>query len=300
MRAILKSNCYHEEGHDAVCKYPDSIYMLLFGLVQIFMSQIPNFHDMAWLSVVAAIMSFAYSTIGLGLGFAKVIVNGEIMGSIGGIPTASVVDKVWLVFQGPGDIAFAYPYSIILLDIQDTLKSPPSETTTMKKASRSAIVITAVFYLLCGSFMYATFGNNIPGNLLTGFGFYEPYWLVDLANTCVIIHLVGGYQVFIQPVFALVETWFSERYPNSDFVNRSRQLKLPLLTTFQLNPFRLGALNFWPLVVYFPVEMYFVQRKIAPWSRKWVALKTFSFACFLVSTMAFIGSLQGLITAKLS
>ncbi|GKD63800.1 probable amino acid permease 7 isoform X1 [Tanacetum coccineum] len=226
--------------------------------------------------------------------------NGEIMGSIGGVPAASVVDKVWLVFQGPGDIAFAYPYSIILLEIQDTLKSPPSETTTMKKASRSAIVITAVFYLLCGSFMYATFGNNIPGNLLTGFGFYEPYWLVDLANTCVIIHLVGGYQVFIQPVFALVETWFSERYPNSDFVNRSRQLKLPLLTTFQLNPFRLGALNFWPLVVYFPVEMYFVQRKIAPWSRKWVALKTFSFACFLVSTMAFIGSLQGLITAKLS
>ncbi|GKD86733.1 probable amino acid permease 7, partial [Tanacetum coccineum] len=194
MRAILKSNCYHEEGHDAVCKYPDSIYMLLFGLVRTFMSQIPNFHGMTWLSVVAAIMSFAYSTISLGLGFAKVIVNGEIMGSIGGVPAASAVDKVWLVFQGLGDIAFAYPYSIILLEIQDTLKSPPSETTTMKKASRSAIVITTVFYLLCGSFGYAAFGNNTPGNLLTGFGFYEPYWLVDLANACVIIHLVGGYQ----------------------------------------------------------------------------------------------------------
>lgn len=47
--------------------------MLLFGIVQIVMSQIPNFHDMAWLSVVAAIMSFAYSTIGLGLGLANVI-----------------------------------------------------------------------------------------------------------------------------------------------------------------------------------------------------------------------------------
>lgn len=69
----MKSNCYHEQGHDAACSYPDSIYMLLFGVVQIIMSQIPNFHDMAWLSVVAAIMSFAYSIIGLGLGFAKVI-----------------------------------------------------------------------------------------------------------------------------------------------------------------------------------------------------------------------------------
>ncbi|GJR75893.1 probable amino acid permease 7 [Tanacetum coccineum] len=173
----------------------------------------------------------------------------------------------------------------------------------MKKASRSAIVITNVFYLLCGSFVYAAFGNNTSGKLLTGFGFYEPYWLVDLANACVIIHLVGGYQLkhgFLRP--------------DSDFVNGSRQLKLPLLTTFQLNPFRLcfrtlyvvsttriamlfpyfnqvlgvlGALKFWPLVVYFPVEMYFVQRKIAPWSRKWVALKTFSFACFLESAVAF-------------
>ncbi|KAF5803397.1 putative amino acid transporter, transmembrane domain-containing protein [Helianthus annuus] len=326
MRAILKSNCYHEEGHDAGCTYPDSIYMLLFGLVQIVVSQIPNFHNMAWLSAVAAIMSFAYSTIGLGLGLANVIVNEEIKGSIGGVPAASAVDKLMLVFQGLGDIAFAYPYSIILLEIQDTLK-PPSETKTMKKASRSAILITTVFYLCCGSFGYAAFGNNTPGNLLTGFGFYEPYWLVDLANACVILHLVGGYQVFSQPVFALVETWFSERYPESHFVNGFYQLKLPLVTTFQLNPFRLcfrmlyvvsttgiamlfpffnqvlgvlGALNFWPLVVYFPVEMYFVQRKILPWSRKWIALKTFSFGCFLVSAVGFVGSLEGLIMAKLS
>lgn len=47
--------------------------MLLFGGIQIVVSQIPDFHNMEWLSVVAAIMSFAYSFIGLGLGFAKVI-----------------------------------------------------------------------------------------------------------------------------------------------------------------------------------------------------------------------------------
>lgn len=47
--------------------------MMLFGLVQIVVSQIPDFHNMKWLSVVAAIMSFAYSFIGLGLGLAKSI-----------------------------------------------------------------------------------------------------------------------------------------------------------------------------------------------------------------------------------
>jgi uncharacterized protein involved in cysteine biosynthesis len=47
--------------------------MLLFGLIQIVMSQIPDFHNMEWLSIVAAIMSFTYSSIGFGLSFAKVI-----------------------------------------------------------------------------------------------------------------------------------------------------------------------------------------------------------------------------------
>lgn len=49
--------------------------MVLFGVIQIVMSQIPDFHNMEWLSIVAAIMSFSYASIGLGLGFAKVVGN---------------------------------------------------------------------------------------------------------------------------------------------------------------------------------------------------------------------------------
>lgn len=47
--------------------------MLLFGAVQLVFSQIPDFHEMAWLSILAAVMSFSYASIGLGLGLAKVI-----------------------------------------------------------------------------------------------------------------------------------------------------------------------------------------------------------------------------------
>jgi hypothetical protein len=47
--------------------------MMLFGVVQVIMSFIPDFHNMVLLSVVAAIMSFTYSFIGLGLGITKVI-----------------------------------------------------------------------------------------------------------------------------------------------------------------------------------------------------------------------------------
>lgn len=71
--AILKSDCYHREGHASPCSYGPTLFMLLFGAVQILCSQIPDFHNMELLSVLAAIMSFCYSFIGFSLGLAKVI-----------------------------------------------------------------------------------------------------------------------------------------------------------------------------------------------------------------------------------
>jgi len=67
----------------------------------------------------------------------------------------------------------------------------------MKKATATGISITTFFYLLCGLLGYQAFGNKAPGNFLTGFGFYEPYWLVDIGNVFIIVHLVGAYQVIL-------------------------------------------------------------------------------------------------------
>ncbi|PON47222.1 Amino acid transporter, transmembrane domain containing protein, partial [Parasponia andersonii] len=135
------------------------------------------------------------------------------------------------------------------------------------------------------------------------------------------------YQIYSQPVFAVIERWFSGKFPDSGFVNNFYSIKLPMLPVLQLNPLRLcfrtayvvsttgiamlfpyfnqvlgvlGALNFWPLAIYFPVEMYFVQKKIGAWTRKWIVLRTFSFICFLVTVVGLIGSLEGLISAKFS
>ena len=75
--AIKKANCYHDHGRGASRCTSDEreqhLFMLLFGVAQLVLSFIPNFHSMAWLSVVAAVMSFTYSTIGLGLGLSKTI-----------------------------------------------------------------------------------------------------------------------------------------------------------------------------------------------------------------------------------
>jgi amino acid permease len=305
-----------------------NMYMIIFGIVQVFFSQIPDFDQVWWLSIVAAIMSFTYSTVGLSLGIAQVTQNKAFQGSIMGISVGAVtkagtvtpMQKIWRNLQALGDIAFAYSYSIILIEIQDTLRSPPPETRTMRKATLVSISVTTTFYLLCGCAGYAAFGDDAPGNLLTGFGFYNPYWLLDIANLAIVVHLVGAYQVYSQPLFAFVEKWAARRWPKveeydfrlhgpSGHACRINAFRLVWRTCFvvlttivsMLLPFFndvvgiLGALGFWPLTVYFPVEMYIAHRKIRRWSTTWVGLQALSLACLVVSLAAAVGSVAGVV-----
>lgn len=57
----------------------------------------------------------------------------------------------------------------------------------------------------------------------------------------------------------------------------------------------LGALGFWPLTVYFPVEMYIVQKRIPKWSTRWVCLQLLSLACLAISVAAAAGSIAGVV-----
>lgn len=377
--------------------------MIAFGALEIFFSQIPDFDQLWWLSIVAAVMSFTYSTIGLGLGIAKVaglvtffyrnlLLNiislkiwkilfwesntlipnfsfnqtesGKIMGSVTGVSVGSITQtqKIWRSFQSLGDMAFAYSYSIILIEIQvyiylflcnqkqthfcyllenliqtielinnnlvkmkkkqDTVRSPPAEYKTMKKATLISVAVTTLFYMLCGCMGYAAFGDLSPGNLLTGFGFYNPFWLVDIANAAIVIHLVGAYQVYCQPLFAFIEKKAAKRFPDSEFITKDIKISIPFSRPYNLNRFRLvwrtlfviittvismilpffngvvgllGALGFWPLTVYFPVEMYIVQKKLPKWSTKWLCLQILSVACLIISIAAAAGSVAGII-----
>ncbi|EPS60160.1 hypothetical protein M569_14643, partial [Genlisea aurea] len=323
--AIERSNCFHVKGDDAPCTASSTPYMIAFGLIEIVFSQIPDFDQIWWLSIVAAVMSFTYSSIGLGLGVAKTIGNGRIRGSLTGISVGTVteLDKVWRSFQALGAIAFAYSYSMILIEIQDTVRSPPSERKTIKKATAMSVAVTTFFYMLCGCFGYSAFGDLSPGNLLTGFGFYNPYWLLDIANVAIVVHLVGAYQVFSQPLFAFIEKTLVNWFPNSPFIAAEISIPVPGCRPFRLSLFRLvwrsifvvittvismlmpffndvvgflGALGFWPLTVYFPVEMYIKQRRIPKWGMKWICMQTLSAVCLIITVVAAVGSVAGVIT----
>ena len=72
-RAIKRSNCFHEKGHDNPCGVSGTPYMLMFGIVEILFSKIPYFDQISWLSMLATIRSFTYSSIGLDIGTSKII-----------------------------------------------------------------------------------------------------------------------------------------------------------------------------------------------------------------------------------
>ncbi|KAJ1262985.1 hypothetical protein BS78_09G149600 [Paspalum vaginatum] len=332
MLAIQRANCFHVEGHGGPCNISSTPYMIIFGVAEIFFSQIPDFDQISWLSILAAVMSFTYSAIGLGLGVVQVVANRGAQGSLTGISVGAVtpLDKVWRSLQAFGDIAFAYSYSLILIEIQDTIRAPPpSESRVMRRATVVSVAVTTLFYMLCGCTGYAAFGDAAPGNLLTGFGFYEPFWLLDVANAAIVVHLVGAYQVYCQPLFAFVEKWAQRRWPKSRYVTGevavplSLSLSGPAARCYRINLFRLtwrtafvvattvvsmllpffndvvgllGALGFWPLTVYFPVEMYIVHRKVPRWSTRWVCLQLLSVACFIITVASAAGSVAGIVS----
>ena len=95
--------------------------MMAFGAMEIVLSQFPNSEKVTILSVIATATSFIYSLVALGLSVAKLSTYHELRGSTlvanVGEDIASLT-KVWHVFQALGNIAFAYTYSWLLLEIQ--------------------------------------------------------------------------------------------------------------------------------------------------------------------------------------
>ena len=121
-------------------------------------------------------------------------------------------------------------------------------------------------------------------------------------------------QVYAQPIFACYEKWLAARWPESGFFHHEYAVRLPLAggggraarftlcklvvrTAFVaattvvslMLPFfnavlgLLGAIAFWP------------QAKVAPGSRKWVALQALNVGALVVSLLAAVGSVADMV-----
>jgi hypothetical protein len=67
--------------------------------------------------------------------------------------------------------------------------------------------------------------------MLTGFAFYEPYWLLNMANAAVFVHILGAYQVRYTAHCELsIRTWIPASVINVDGVNQTMFTDLLLFT----------------------------------------------------------------------
>uniref|UniRef100_A0A0E0L9L8 Amino acid transporter transmembrane domain-containing protein n=1 Tax=Oryza punctata TaxID=4537 RepID=A0A0E0L9L8_ORYPU len=332
MSAVQRVNRFHRSWLDASDGDGGTTgvrYMVVFGAFQLLLSQLPSLENVAWLSVIAVATSFGYSSICLGLCAAKwASHHGGVRGTLAGAAADSPGEKVFNVLLAVGNIAISYIYSPVLFEIQDTVRTPPSESKTMKKASLYGLAVSAVFYLLLGVSGYAAFGNDAPSNILTGAAFHEPFWLVDVANACVVVHFLGAYQVIAQPVFARLEAYVGGRWPESRLVTASYELRLRVpawtsaTTAVTLLPAKMAlrsavivattavatmmpffnavlgfiaALGFWPLAVYLPVSMHIARVKIRRGEARWWALQGASMALLVVAVGMGVASVRDMV-----
>ncbi|KAK1371176.1 hypothetical protein POM88_037268 [Heracleum sosnowskyi] len=206
----------------------------------------------------------------------------------------------------------------------DALRSQRSEFKTIIKFALFSVAAATVSYMLCVCFSNVEFRDLAPRNILNGFGLYNPFWLLDIAILYILVLLVGAYQAYHQPLFEFVDKHAARIFPNNDFINKKYHISLPRgFGPFKLNLFRLvwrttfmiittvilmlipffndvvcilGAFGFWPLTVYFLVEMYVVKMKIPKWSSIWICLQILSVACLIIATAAAVGSFSAVVS----
>ncbi|GBF92649.1 amino acid permease-like [Raphidocelis subcapitata] len=293
LKMVVHSRCDPEE---ASCGSPVWSMSLVFGVLQLGFSQMPSLEAAWWASMVGAAMSVAYSTAALGMGAARadarrLSVTGRALPPL---------PKAFGAFNALGAIGFAYSFSAVLLEVQDTLHEPPASTSTMRKAVSVSLATTFVFYVTVGLTGYAALGDGTPGNILTGFP--GPLWLVTAANFAVLVHMVPAYQVFSQPVFHMAEAALERRFKGLRS-GRKWPLRLVLRSAYVVAttlvacamPFfsdiigLIGAIVFWPSTVYFPIAMHMKVYPPPRWKR--LLMHAVNLTCFVLSILAAAGSI---------
>lgn len=102
MRFLANSACGPEKVAAGDCFNDCWKFSVMFGALQIILSQIPNLERLWWMSIIGAAMSFGYAIIALVLSW----VYFDNKGSIGGIPQPNSAATAWQVLTSIGEMHF--------------------------------------------------------------------------------------------------------------------------------------------------------------------------------------------------
>ncbi|KAL6771725.1 hypothetical protein ACKKBG_A27570 [Auxenochlorella protothecoides x Auxenochlorella symbiontica] len=201
LKGLLGAECA-----GAGCAAGITPWILGFAALELAASQLPDIHAIWWVSLIGAAMSLAYTAIA-GVVSCVDAARGAGQGREPGPGREqSAADAVFGVLNALGSIGFTFGGQGVLPEIQATLAVPPGQPSTLRPMMISVgvayIVVIAAYYSV-GVGGYAAYGTAVAPDVLLSLG--GPVWLRRCANAAVVAHMAAAYQVFAQPVFALME-----------------------------------------------------------------------------------------------
>ncbi|KAE8038739.1 hypothetical protein FH972_011217 [Carpinus fangiana] len=248
-------------------------FTIIFGVLMLFLAQIPSFHSLRHLNLVSLFLALAYSacvTAGsIYIGFSKNAPNRDY--SVNG----SQENRVFGAVNAVSIIVTTYACGIVP-EIQATI-APPVKGKMFKGLCVCYAVIFTTFFSVAISGYWA-FGNQAMGTILANFMGNQkpllPTWFLLMTNVFTVIQVSAVTVVYLQPTNEVFEKLFAD--PNQDqFSNRNvvprlffRSISVIVGTLFAaMLPFFgdimaiLGAFGFIPLDLIFPMVFYNVTFK---------------------------------------
>ncbi|KAG6414945.1 hypothetical protein SASPL_122324 [Salvia splendens] len=154
---------------------------------------------------------------------------------------------MWSCFAAIGNIAFAYAFVVVLIEIQDTIRAGSLTESKPTHLRDGGGVVRA--------------GNKLLSK-------EYKWWKLRLSP----------FRVVWRSLYVVFTTFVAMMLPFfNDFVGL------------------LGAISFWPLAVFFPIEMYMVRTGVSRSSCRGLFLQVLSGFCLVASLLAAVGSVRGLI-----
>ncbi|KAF8040225.1 hypothetical protein BT93_B2457 [Corymbia citriodora subsp. variegata] len=252
-----------------------SYWICIFGSVHFFLSQLPNISSITGISLAAAIMSLSYSAIA----WVGSLAHGRVPDVSYAYKSASSADYMFRAFNALGQISSAFTGHAVVLEIQATIPSTPETPSKvpMWKGVVGAYLVNALCYFPVALIGYWAFGQDVEDNVLVALK--KPSWLIASANLMVVVHVIGGYQVYAMPVFDMLEGAMVKRanFPPGrtlHLVTRSAYVAFTLFigVTF---PFFGDLLGFFggfgctPTSYFLPSVMWLVIKKPRKFSINW-------------------------------
>eukprot|EP00208_Stichococcus_sp_RCC1054_P002184 CAMPEP_0206149468 /NCGR_PEP_ID=MMETSP1473-20131121/37794_1 /ASSEMBLY_ACC=CAM_ASM_001109 /TAXON_ID=1461547 /ORGANISM="Stichococcus sp, Strain RCC1054" /LENGTH=520 /DNA_ID=CAMNT_0053546931 /DNA_START=237 /DNA_END=1799 /DNA_ORIENTATION=- len=277
-----------------------SLWILFFGILQIFVSLLKNFNSLRGISFAAAVMSLGYSTIAFGL----TMKNGKQPGVEYNNDGTSTADKILSGFNSLGIIAFAYGGHNVILEIQATMPSPPATLKPYMNGVYIAYAIVSWCYFTVAFAGYWAYGFEVEDNIL--FSLTNPRGIISLASAMVLLHVVGSYQVFTVPVYDMIEQLALKKGYKMNFASRFayRTTYVVLITFVAVTlPFFgdllgfVGALATGPTTFWLPPLMWLVLKRPAVSNIHCIP----SYFCLVygvvVTVLGAIGGMRGIINS---